>query len=165
MMPPWFRACGRFFSSWILTVRRGCASNSFPLSCVPCLAGCPHQPVCSMKEKVMMRKMMLAAGLLATASWLGLATAQQPPRPAAPPPPAPGAAQPPGPGAQPAPHQGGAVPMNPKNDQQFIEWAATRNAMELEMGSMAARKAPSQQVRQFGQMLATDHGRSNAKAV
>jgi putative membrane protein len=109
-----------------------------------------------------MKRMMLVAGVVATVGWLGLgqANAQQPPRPSTPPSPTR-----PAPTAQPGQQQHAAVPMNPKNDQQFMEWAATRNAMEVEMGQLAARKAPSQQVRRFGQMLATDHGRSNTKAV
>ncbi|HZU37841.1 MAG TPA: DUF4142 domain-containing protein [Gemmataceae bacterium] len=113
-----------------------------------------------------MKRMMLATGLVATAGWLMLAqaTAQQPPRPAAPPP-TPGPGQFPGATATLDQQRGAAVPMNPKNDQEFIEWAATRNAMEVELGNMAARKAPSQQVRQFAQQMATDHGRNNAKAV
>lgn len=114
-----------------------------------------------------MKKMMLVAGVMATAGWFGFAPAaeaQQAPQPSAPP----GAGAAPAELGQPASQAGQqrqTVPMNPKNDQQFLEWAATRNAMEVEMGQMAARKAPSQQVRQFGQMLATDHGRNNAKAM
>jgi putative membrane protein len=118
-----------------------------------------------LKKEAMMKRMMLAAGLVATAGWLMLAqaTAQQPPRPAAPPP---GAGQFPGATATLDQQRGGeAVPMNPKNDHEFIEWVATRNAMEVELGNMAARKAPSQQVRQFAQMMATDHGRNNAKVL
>src|SRR5579884_2180821 len=91
-----------------------------------------------------MKRMMLATGLVATAGWLMLAqaTAQQPPRPAAPPP-TPGPGQFPGATATLDQQRGAAVPMNPKNDQEFIEWAATRNAMEVELGNMAARKAPA----------------------
>src|SRR5579884_2442893 len=42
------------------------------------------------------------------------------------------------------------------SDQQFVVWAATRKAMERELGNMAVRKAANPEIRQFAQRIAHD---------
>jgi len=51
------------------------------------------------------------------------------------------------------------------SDQQFISWAATRKAMERELGNMAAHKAHNPQIRQFGQRIAHDEQQANTELL
>lgn len=53
--------------------------------------------------------------------------------------------------------------MNHMSDQQFAKMAAQGNAAEVAAGQMAQQKASSDQVKQFGQTLVTDHSKSNDK--
>jgi putative membrane protein len=46
-------------------------------------------------------------------------------------------------------------------DQQFAQEAAKGGMMEVAMGEMAAKKATSADVKNFGSKMVTDHGRAN----
>jgi putative membrane protein len=102
----------------------------------------------------------LAVAAMASLAVLPLAAAQatagrpnQPPattRPGNPP------AQPPGMAHQ--GHQNGAVSAA---DTRFMKEAAIGGMAEVEMGRLAAEKASSADVKQFGQRMVTDHGKAN----
>lgn len=49
-------------------------------------------------------------------------------------------------------------------DQTFAKQAIQGNLAEVQLGKLAEQKATDPQVRQFGQMLATDHQTNNKKA-
>lgn len=49
-------------------------------------------------------------------------------------------------------------------DQAFVKQAIQGNLAEVQLGQLAQQKATDPQVRQFGQMLATDHEANNEKA-
>jgi len=46
-------------------------------------------------------------------------------------------------------------------EQAFIKEAATGGLMEVELGKLAAEKASSAEVKQFGQRMVDDHGKAN----
>jgi putative membrane protein len=46
-------------------------------------------------------------------------------------------------------------------DQMFVKNAAAGGMAEVELGKLAAEKAASQDVKQFGQKMADDHGKAN----
>src|ERR1043165_6190042 len=49
-------------------------------------------------------------------------------------------------------------------DQKFIKEAIEGNLAEVQMGQLAQQNGQSQGVKDFGQMLVTDHGQANTKA-
>jgi putative membrane protein len=49
-------------------------------------------------------------------------------------------------------------------DKKFIKEAIEGNLAEVQMGQLARQNGASQGVKDFGQMLATDHGQANTKA-
>jgi putative membrane protein len=49
-------------------------------------------------------------------------------------------------------------------DQKFIKEAIEGNLAEVQMGKLAQQNGASQGVKDFGQMLVTDHGQANTKA-
>ena len=49
-------------------------------------------------------------------------------------------------------------------DQKFIKDAIQGNLAEVQMGQLAQKNGASQDVKDFGQMLVTDHGQGNVKA-
>jgi len=49
-------------------------------------------------------------------------------------------------------------------DQKFAKEAIEGNLAEVQMGQLAQQNGASQGVKDFGQMLATDHGQANTKA-
>lgn len=46
-------------------------------------------------------------------------------------------------------------------DKSFVKSAANGGMMEVELGQVAAKNATSQDVKDFGQMMVTDHGKAN----
>ncbi|QWV96761.1 DUF4142 domain-containing protein [Geomonas nitrogeniifigens] len=46
-------------------------------------------------------------------------------------------------------------------EKSFVKEAASSGMMEVELGQMAKEKGKSQEVKDFGQMMATDHGKAN----
>lgn len=48
-----------------------------------------------------------------------------------------------------------------KADKAFVKNAANGGMMEVQMGQLAAKNASSQEVKDFGQMMVTDHGKAN----
>ena len=50
-------------------------------------------------------------------------------------------------------------------DQKFIKEAIEGNLAEVQMGQLAQKNGASQGVKDFGQMLATDHSQANTKAT
>ena len=50
-------------------------------------------------------------------------------------------------------------------DQKFIKDAIEGNLAEIQMGQLAQKNAASQEVKDYGQMLVTDHGQANTKAT
>ena len=50
-------------------------------------------------------------------------------------------------------------------DQKFIKDAIEGNLAEVQMGQLAQKNGASQGVKDFGQMLATDHSQANTKAT
>ena len=46
------------------------------------------------------------------------------------------------------------------SDRKFVEEAAEGGQMEVELGKLAQQKASSDAVKQFGQRMATDHGKA-----
>lgn len=51
-----------------------------------------------------------------------------------------------------------------RTDQKFIKEAIEGNLAEVQMGQLAQKNGASQGVKDFGQMLVTDHGQANTKA-
>jgi putative membrane protein len=49
------------------------------------------------------------------------------------------------------------APATPLTDQQFIDMAAKTDMLEAHLGQMAANQAASQEVKDYAQMLVTDH--------
>jgi putative membrane protein len=52
-----------------------------------------------------------------------------------------------------------------KASQKFLQEAIQSNLAEIEMGKLAQQKGQSEAVKSFGQMLVTDHGGANQKAI
>lgn len=52
-----------------------------------------------------------------------------------------------------------------RDTRQFIEKAAEGGMAEVELGKLASQKASNTEVKQFGQMMATDHGKSNQQLM
>src|SRR5689334_21669105 len=50
-------------------------------------------------------------------------------------------------------------------DQKFIKDAIEGNLAEVQMGQLAQKNGASQGVKDFGQMLASDHTQANTKAT
>jgi len=50
-------------------------------------------------------------------------------------------------------------------DQKFIKEAIEGNLAAVQMGQLAQKNGASQDVKDFGQMLVTDHGQANTKAT
>jgi putative membrane protein len=50
-----------------------------------------------------------------------------------------------------------------KDDERFIKDAAAGGMMEVELGKMAAEKAASDQVKEFGRRMQEDHGKANGE--
>lgn len=50
-------------------------------------------------------------------------------------------------------------------DQKFIRGAIEGNLAEVQMGQLAQKNGASQDVKDFGQLLVTDHGQANTKAT
>jgi len=48
-----------------------------------------------------------------------------------------------------------------KADKAFAKNAANGGMMEVQMGQLATKNATSQEVKDFGQMMVTDHGKAN----
>lgn len=48
-----------------------------------------------------------------------------------------------------------------KSDKSFIKSAASGGMMEVELGQLATKNAASQEVKDFGQKMVTDHGKAN----
>ena len=48
-----------------------------------------------------------------------------------------------------------------KADKAFVKSAANGGMMEVQMGQLATKNATSQEVKDFGQMMVTDHGKAN----
>lgn len=46
-------------------------------------------------------------------------------------------------------------------EKSFIKEAASGGMMEVQLGKLAQEKGASQEVKDFGQMMATDHGKAN----
>jgi|SRR5580658_6011077 putative membrane protein len=54
-------------------------------------------------------------------------------------------------------HAHAHAPATPMTDQQFIDMAAQTDMLEAHLGEMAANQASSQSVKDYAQMLVTDH--------
>jgi len=54
-------------------------------------------------------------------------------------------------------HAHATKPATPMTDQQFIDMAAQTDMLEAHLGQMAANQAASQDVKDYAQMLVTDH--------
>lgn len=52
-----------------------------------------------------------------------------------------------------------------KQDHKFAMEAAQGGLMEVELGQLAAQKASSQAVKDFGQRMVTDHGKANQQLM
>ena len=113
----------------------------------------------------MMRKQFTRVALLAAAAWIfnGFAFAQQSgtTRGAQPGQTTQGTTEP-----RPAPQSGSAQRSTTTSqlagaDQAFLKEAATGGLMEVELGKLAAEKASSAEVKQFGQRMVDDHGKAN----
>jgi putative membrane protein len=117
------------------------------------------------KEDIVMRPMThaLAVAAMASLAVLPLGAAQATSRPNQPPPasgrPANPPAQPPGQGGM--AHQGHQAGALSAADTKFIHEAAIGGMAEVEMGRLAAEKASSADVKQFGQRMVDDHGKAN----
>jgi putative membrane protein len=53
----------------------------------------------------------------------------------------------------------------PQAEMQFVEEAAGGGQAEVELGKMAVEKAESPDVKQFGQMMVTDHTKANEQLM
>jgi putative membrane protein len=81
----------------------------------------------------------------------------------------PALAQPPDPSRRGAPPQPTQPPQGapartepkPSGDQQFVMNVAKDGMAEVELGRLASQKATNDQVKQFGQRMADDHGKAN----
>ena len=60
------------------------------------------------------------------------------------------------------PRPGGAASSGAR-ERDFLTEAASGGQMEVELGRMAATHASSPRVKEFGQRMATDHGKANAE--
>jgi putative membrane protein len=108
-----------------------------------------------------MKKSMLACAVVMAMSFAPVLA--QPPDPTRrPAPPQPG--QPPPPGQPGQPPQGTApsrTEQKPAADQQFVMNVAKDGIAEVELGKLASQKASNEQVKQFGQRMADEHGKAN----
>ena len=98
-----------------------------------------------------MKAFLLTAGLACALAAAGLATAQTkqpPPKPKAPP-----ATE-----AKQAPATSGKLALA---DQRFVKEAAIVGMAEVELGKLAADKATTADVKQFGQRMVDDHSKAN----
>lgn len=50
-----------------------------------------------------------------------------------------------------------------RTDKTFVRSAASGGMMEVQLGEMAAKNAKSQEVKDFGQRMVTDHGKANGE--
>lgn len=50
-----------------------------------------------------------------------------------------------------------------KDDERFVKDAAAGGMMEVDLGKMAAEKAASEEVKEFGRRMQEDHGKANAE--
>lgn len=50
-----------------------------------------------------------------------------------------------------------------KDDERFVKDAAAGGMLEVDLGKMAAEKAASDQVKEFGRRMQEDHGKANAE--
>lgn len=50
-----------------------------------------------------------------------------------------------------------------KSEKAFITKAASAGSMEVQLGQMAQQKGTSQEIKDFGKMMATDHGKANGE--
>jgi len=50
-----------------------------------------------------------------------------------------------------------------QEDQRFVEKAASDGMLEQKLGEYAAQNAANEQVKEFGHLMATDHGQANEK--
>ncbi|ACH37839.1 outer membrane protein, putative [Citrifermentans bemidjiense Bem] len=48
-----------------------------------------------------------------------------------------------------------------RHDKAFVKEAASGGMMEVEAGRLAQQKGASQEIKDFGQMMVTDHGKAN----
>jgi len=48
-----------------------------------------------------------------------------------------------------------------RTDKAFVKSAANGGMIEVQMGELATKNAASQEVKNFGQMMVTDHGKAN----
>src|ERR1043165_2563214 len=58
----------------------------------------------------------------------------------------------------------GSAVAQSRADQKFIKEAIEGNLAEVQMGQLAQKNGASQGVKDFGQMLVTDHGQANTRA-
>ncbi|HEX8170745.1 MAG TPA: DUF4142 domain-containing protein [Thermoanaerobaculia bacterium] len=58
---------------------------------------------------------------------------------------------------------GGTVANMTPDDKQFVSEAGMGGMAEVQMGNLAVQKASSEDVRQFGQRMVTDHSKANAE--
>ncbi|KJS30990.1 MAG: hypothetical protein VR64_12945 [Desulfatitalea sp. BRH_c12] len=52
-----------------------------------------------------------------------------------------------------------------KQDQEFVEKAAKGGLMEVQLGTIAAQRARSSEVKQFGQMMVDEHSKANQQLM
>jgi putative membrane protein len=57
----------------------------------------------------------------------------------------------------------GSTSIHGATDEQFIKTMANGGLMEVEAGKLAAARAANPEVKKFGQMMVTDHSKSNEK--
>ena len=57
----------------------------------------------------------------------------------------------------------GSTTMNGATDEQFLKSMASGGMMEVEAGKLASARAAHPEVKKFGQMMVTDHSKSNEK--
>ena len=104
-----------------------------------------------------MNRLLIVAGLTCVLAAPGLAAAQstaQPPASGKP------AATKPAPGATQTKDAGNAIA---PADHAFVKEAAIGGMAEVDLGQLAASKAESPDVKQFGQRMVDDHGKANTE--